>query len=89
MLIVDTGDEGHGVVEKDLRGPRSKAAVCELVYQLLWGQKELCVEKNWEMSFLVASWIYGFGNRRCVVDAQREGTYQAVLITDGWMAHLG
>lgn len=89
MLVVDPGDEGCAVVEKGFRGPRRKVVVCELVHQLAWGRKELCVEENWGMPFLFASWIYGFGNKSCVADAQREGTYWALLIMDGWMAHSG
>lgn len=46
MLIVDTGDEGSGVVEKDFRGQKSVVVACELVHQLEQGQKELCVEEK-------------------------------------------
>lgn len=82
MLITYTGDDGRGVVKKDFRGPRSRGLVCELGHQLAQGRRELCRREKREMPFLLASWIYGFGNRSDVTSAQGEGIYWAFPLMD-------
>lgn len=33
MLVIDIGDDGCGVVQKDFGGRKSKVLMCELVYR--------------------------------------------------------
>ena len=82
MLIIDVGEDGSKVVRTGYRGVKSGVFLCELVFPLAWSQEEWYAEERWEMPFLFASGIYGFGDRSYVTNAQGEGIYWVLTMMD-------
>ena len=81
MLVTDVGEDGSEVVRTDYRGVKSEVFLCELVFPLAWGREEWYAGERWELPFLFASGIYGFGDSY-VTNAQGEGIYWDLRVMD-------